>query len=47
VQYLQSAPDPGGFALGSFGPVTEGLFIWIAGLGLVLAATVWIGAKVR
>lgn len=47
VQYLQSSPDPGGFALGSFGPVTEGLLIWIVGLGAVLAVTVWIGAKVR
>ncbi len=47
VQYLREAPDPGGLALGSFGPVTEGLFVWLAGLGALLAVTVWIGAKVR
>ncbi|HEY7857338.1 MAG TPA: c-type cytochrome [Candidatus Nanopelagicales bacterium] len=44
---MQSRPDPGGLSLGSYGPVTEGLFAWIAGLGALLAAAVWIGAKVR
>jgi ubiquinol-cytochrome c reductase cytochrome c subunit len=47
VQSLQDSPDPGGLALGSYGPVTEGLFIWTAGIGALLAAAVWIGAKVR
>ena len=47
VEHLQSGDSPGGFALGSLGPVTEGVFIWTAGLGLLLAAAVWIGAKVR
>ena len=47
IEHLQDSPDPGGLALGSFGPVTEGVFIWTAGLGALLAAAVWIGAKVR
>jgi len=47
TEHLQDSPDPGGLALGSFGPVTEGVFIWTAGLGALLAAAVWIGAKVR
>ena len=47
IEHLQDTPDPGGLALGSFGPVTEGVFIWTAGLGALLAAAVWIGAKVR
>jgi ubiquinol-cytochrome c reductase cytochrome c subunit len=47
VESLQTRPEPGGLALGSYGPVTEGLFAWIAGLGALLAAAVWIGAKVR
>lgn len=47
IQNLQSGDSPGGLALGSFGPVTEGVFIWTAGLGALLAAAVWIGAKVR
>jgi len=44
---LQSSPNPGGLDLGRFGPVTEGLFLWTVGLGLLIAAAVWIGAKVR
>jgi ubiquinol-cytochrome c reductase cytochrome c subunit len=47
IEHLQSSADPGGLALGSYGPVTEGLFIWIAGIGALLLAAVWIGAKVR
>ncbi|MBI1377644.1 MAG: c-type cytochrome [Frankiales bacterium] len=47
IEHLQNSPDPGGLALGSYGPVTEGVFIWTAGIGAVLLAAVWIGAKVR
>ena len=47
IQHLQDASAPGGLALGSYGPVTEGIFIWVAGLGALLLAAVWIGAKVR
>jgi ubiquinol-cytochrome c reductase cytochrome c subunit len=47
IDHLQNSPDPGGLALGSFGPVTEGVFIWTAGIGALLLAAVWIGAKVR
>jgi ubiquinol-cytochrome c reductase cytochrome c subunit len=47
IENLQEAPAPGGLALGSFGPVTEGLFVWLAGLGALLGAAVWIGAKAR
>lgn len=47
IEHLQTTPDPGGLALGSYGPVTEGVFIWTAGIGALLAAAVWIGAKVR
>jgi ubiquinol-cytochrome c reductase cytochrome c subunit len=35
----------GGFVLGSLGPVAEGLFLWIFGLGAVIAFTVWLTAK--
>jgi ubiquinol-cytochrome c reductase cytochrome c subunit len=35
----------GGFELGSLGPVAEGLFLWIFGLGAVVAFTVWLTAK--
>jgi len=45
LQYIQKNPSPGGFELGSLGPVAEGLFIWIFGLGSIVALTVWITAK--
>lgn len=47
IEELKANNNPGGFALGRLGPVTEGLFIWTIGLGAVIAAAVWIGAKVR
>ncbi len=45
LKYLDKNPSPGGFDLGGIGPVSEGLFIWIFGLGAVVAVTVWIAAK--
>ena len=47
IEGLRASDDPGGWALGRFGPVTEGLFMWIGGLLLVVAGAIWIGAKVR
>ena len=45
LQFVQQNPSPGGFDLGSLGPVSEGLFIWIFGLGGIVAITVWLTAK--
>ncbi|GAB3796364.1 c-type cytochrome [Humibacter antri] len=45
LNFIQNNPSPGGFELGSLGPVAEGLFIWIFGLGSIVALTVWITAK--
>ncbi len=41
----QQEGSPGGQALGSVGPVAEGLWAWILGIGLLIGAAVWIGAK--
>ncbi|MCR2763460.1 cytochrome c [Microbacterium sp. zg.B48] len=43
--FMQENESPGGFSLGSLGPVSEGLFIWIFGIGGLIAITVWITAK--
>jgi ubiquinol-cytochrome c reductase cytochrome c subunit len=43
---LQQQTDPGGFGLGRLGPVSEGLWGWLLGMGLIVAVAVWIGAKV-
>jgi len=45
LKYVQDNRSPGGFELGALGPVSEGLFLWIFGLGAILALTVWITAK--
>jgi ubiquinol-cytochrome c reductase cytochrome c subunit len=47
IEEMKRNNNPGGLSLGRLGPVTEGLFIWTIGLGAVIAAAVWIGAKVR
>ncbi|MEV7423657.1 MULTISPECIES: cytochrome bc1 complex diheme cytochrome c subunit [unclassified Streptomyces] len=36
--------SPGGLELGGLGPVSEGLFAWIFGLGVLIAAAVWVAA---
>jgi ubiquinol-cytochrome c reductase cytochrome c subunit len=43
--FLQQNESPGGFSLGSLGPVSEGLFVWIFGIGSLIGLTVWIAAK--
>jgi ubiquinol-cytochrome c reductase cytochrome c subunit len=43
---LQEQTDPGGFGLGRLGPVSEGLWGWLIGIGALVAVAVWIGAKV-
>ncbi|MEU6670454.1 c-type cytochrome [Streptomyces sp. NPDC046727] len=37
--------NPGGLELGGLGPVTEGLFAWIFGLGALIAVAVWVAAR--
>lgn len=43
--YVQENPSVGGWDLGSLGPVSEGLFIWIFGLGALVGVTIWLTAK--
>jgi ubiquinol-cytochrome c reductase cytochrome c subunit len=44
LKSIENAPNYGGFSLGSFGPVSEGLFAWIVGLGTLVGFAVWIAA---
>jgi ubiquinol-cytochrome c reductase cytochrome c subunit len=37
--------SPGGLSLGGLGPVSEGLFAWIFGLGALVAVAVWVAAR--
>jgi ubiquinol-cytochrome c reductase cytochrome c subunit len=45
LQFLNENPSPGGLDLGNLGPVSEGLFIWIFGLGAIVGVTIWLTAR--
>jgi ubiquinol-cytochrome c reductase cytochrome c subunit len=50
IAYLKAvdtaqSPNPGGFTLGNIGPVSEGLFAWVFGLGALIVLTTWIAAR--
>jgi ubiquinol-cytochrome c reductase cytochrome c subunit len=45
IQYLKASKDPGGAGLARIGPVSEGLLVWTAGLGVLVVTILWIGAK--
>lgn len=42
---LHSRPSQGGLNLGGLGPVSEGLWGWIVGIGGLVAFAVWIASK--
>ncbi len=49
IAYVQAvnsekADSPGGLSLGGLGPVSEGLFGWIFGLGTLIAVAIWVAA---
>ncbi len=43
VDYLRTAATPGGFSIGSIGPVPEGLVGWLVGMGLMTLIAFLIG----
>ncbi|MEH1129926.1 cytochrome bc1 complex diheme cytochrome c subunit [Micromonospora sp. CPCC 206061] len=49
ISYIQEAlqedRDPGGWGLGRFGPVTEGLAIFLVGIVALVFASLWIAGK--
>jgi ubiquinol-cytochrome c reductase cytochrome c subunit len=47
IAYLKSIeeqPKYGGSTLGSYGPVAEGMFAWIGGIGVLVGFAVWIAS---
>ncbi|RNM14424.1 cytochrome C [Nocardioides pocheonensis] len=45
IAYLkknEATPSYGGFTLGSIGPVSEGLFAWIVGIGSLVGIGIWL-----
>lgn len=49
IAYVKSVTDgnnnPGGNPLGGYGPMPEGLIIWIVGIAALVGVALWIGAK--
>ncbi|MEI2775292.1 MAG: c-type cytochrome [Tetrasphaera sp.] len=45
LKVMQDEGNPGGMALGSLGPVPEGLVAWIFGLGILIGSAYWLGQK--
>lgn len=47
IAFLAAQQDgsPGGHDLGSLGPVSEGLWVWVIGIGGLIGIAVWVGAK--
>jgi ubiquinol-cytochrome c reductase cytochrome c subunit len=49
IAYVKSVSNgnnnPGGDALGGFGPASEGVIAWIVGIGALIGVTLWIGSK--
>ncbi len=41
---LREQPAYGGFDLGGLGPVSEGLFAWLVGIGVLVGFAIWIAA---
>jgi ubiquinol-cytochrome c reductase cytochrome c subunit len=45
LKQIETTGSPGCADLGSLGPVAEGLFVWVAGLGVIIAFTIWLTSR--
>jgi ubiquinol-cytochrome c reductase cytochrome c subunit len=48
ISYLKAQENQtnvGGLTLGNLGPVSEGLFTWVFGIGILIGCAVWLGKK--
>lgn len=45
IESLEENPNFGGAAMGAYGPVSEGLFAWILGIGTLVGFAVWIASS--
>lgn len=47
IQTLKASKDPGGEGIARIGPVSEAVVIWVGGVGALMIAILWIGARTR
>lgn len=45
LKHTEEQTDPGGLRIGRIGPVSEGLYAWIVGIGGLVVAAVWITSR--
>jgi ubiquinol-cytochrome c reductase cytochrome c subunit len=45
LDHVNAQPSQGGLTLGALGPVTEGLWAWVAGVGACVVIAIWLAAK--
>ena len=45
IQTIKAEGNPGGAGIGRIGPVSEGLVIWVVGIGALLFGIFWMGSK--
>jgi ubiquinol-cytochrome c reductase cytochrome c subunit len=47
IQTLKASRDPGGSGIDRIGPVSEAIVAWVGGVGALMVAILWIGARNR
>lgn len=45
LKMIENQGSPGGADLGALGPVSEGLFVWTAGLGVIIGFMIWLTSR--
>ena len=45
VNSIEDNPGYGGFGMGGYGPVSEGMFAWLVGIGSLVGFAYWIASK--
>jgi ubiquinol-cytochrome c reductase cytochrome c subunit len=45
IQTIKAQADPGGQGIGRIGPVSEGLVLWVVGIGVLMFGIFWMGSK--
>ncbi|MBU6313607.1 MAG: c-type cytochrome [Actinomycetales bacterium] len=47
IKAAEAEPNLGGATMGRIGPVTEGLLVWVLGIGLLIGIAVWLTTRAR
>jgi ubiquinol-cytochrome c reductase cytochrome c subunit len=45
IKYSSESTQPGGLGLGGFGPVSEGMVMWVVGIGAIVTFAMWMGSR--